>query len=704
MKHIHLILLAILSVLLAFSASAAEETLSVQIHHYDSEPFSDQVAKRVDVYLSVTDQDGNPVTGLDKDSFSLTESTVLQEVISVDQNVDDPLSMVFMLDNSQSIGGYLPDIVRYAGSFLEELGPMDETAVMQFNETSNLMQGFTVNHSMAASKLSEISGEQRTGSCIYDTAYESLTLLAEKEPGRRVLVIFTDGKDERYADLETCSGHTKEDIEKFAGDEDIPVYIIGFGNRIDRPVLSSLAGNTGGSFISAPNLSDVEGSFQKLGAQLRNEYRLSYISIGSGMGQYILIEAKNGDASGRASKHVTLKETPLIMSFRTPAEGEELKGTAELSVEFLLLNEKIASVKYYYKGELIGESIAYPYVYNWDLSHVEPAQDAVLEAVCVDKNGGELARASVSVSLAEVPVPEIVFTVPEQEEPYRGSVALSAEVTGTDSGISRVEYFADGKYLDRAVEPPFAYTWDISQYETGENEIMAVAYAKDNSEIARGTRTFRIEAVPAAKSGPNLPLLIGIVCGVLLIGAAAFVILRRKEKKESPASGTVEPAHTPEEIASTTFVRLAPQETDGEPGPAIILEITSCEDETMTGKQFYANRLPVTIGRSPDNDIRLSAKEVSVSRYHAQIEERDGVIVIQDAGSKYGTFVNNKNIRNEPCKLKNDDVIKLGRSVRIKYRNSAMKDDQDGIEETAVGFHLAGATLMADTERSKIVK
>ena len=69
MKHIHLILLAILSVLLAFSASAAEETLSVQIHHYDSEPFSDQVAKRVDVYLNVMDQDGNPVTGLDNNSL-----------------------------------------------------------------------------------------------------------------------------------------------------------------------------------------------------------------------------------------------------------------------------------------------------------------------------------------------------------------------------------------------------------------------------------------------------------------------------------------------------------------------------------------------------------------------------------------------------------------------------------------------------------
>lgn len=135
----------------------------------------------------------------------------------------------------------------------------------------------------------------------------------------------------------------------------------------------------------------------------------------------------------------------------------------------------------------------------------------------------------------------------------------------------------------------------------------------------------------------------------------------------------------------------------------ITLEITDCEDENMIGKRFEFNKFPVTIGRNGDNDLRLSSKDISVSRYHAKIELQDGFIVIQDSGSTYGTLVNNRNIRTESVRLKNDDVIKIGR-VRIRFITGSTITKQDEEAVTYVGFHLANATLMADTERGKIRK
>lgn len=50
------------------------------------------------------------------------------------------------------------------------------------------------------------------------------------------------------------------------------------------------------------------------------------------------------------------------------------------------------------------------------------------------------------------------------------------------------------------------------------------------------------------------------------------------------------------------------------------------------------NRLPLTVGQSPDSDIRLDSHWVS--RYHCEITSVKGTLVVRDLGSMLGTFVN----------------------------------------------------------------
>jgi FHA domain/zinc-ribbon domain len=66
-----------------------------------------------------------------------------------------------------------------------------------------------------------------------------------------------------------------------------------------------------------------------------------------------------------------------------------------------------------------------------------------------------------------------------------------------------------------------------------------------------------------------------------------------------------------------------------------------------------------TIGRSPDCGIFLD--DVTVSRKHAVLAERDGGFFIEDQGSLNGTFVNRKRV--ESAQLENDDELQIG-----KYR------------------------------------
>jgi pSer/pThr/pTyr-binding forkhead associated (FHA) protein len=69
-----------------------------------------------------------------------------------------------------------------------------------------------------------------------------------------------------------------------------------------------------------------------------------------------------------------------------------------------------------------------------------------------------------------------------------------------------------------------------------------------------------------------------------------------------------------------------------------------------------------TVGRSPDCDIFLD--DVTVSRKHAVMLDRNGEVSIEDLGSLNGTFVNRKRI-DSATRLQSGDEVQIG-----KYRLS----------------------------------
>jgi hypothetical protein len=69
-----------------------------------------------------------------------------------------------------------------------------------------------------------------------------------------------------------------------------------------------------------------------------------------------------------------------------------------------------------------------------------------------------------------------------------------------------------------------------------------------------------------------------------------------------------------------------------------------------------------TIGRSPDCGIFLD--DVTVSRKHAILRERDGDFFIEDQGSLNGTFVNRKRV--ESAELDDGDELQVGK-YRLTY-------------------------------------
>ena len=89
-------------------------------------------------------------------------------------------------------------------------------------------------------------------------------------------------------------------------------------------------------------------------------------------------------------------------------------------------------------------------------------------------------------------------------------------------------------------------------------------------------------------------------------------------------------------------------------GPALVVR----SGGGRAGETFHPEG-ETTIGRSPDCGIFLD--DVTVSRNHAVLLERDGHFVVEDQGSLNGTFVNRRRIDNQ--ELENGDELQIG-----KYR------------------------------------
>jgi FHA domain-containing protein/zinc ribbon protein len=93
----------------------------------------------------------------------------------------------------------------------------------------------------------------------------------------------------------------------------------------------------------------------------------------------------------------------------------------------------------------------------------------------------------------------------------------------------------------------------------------------------------------------------------------------------------------------------------GVSGPALVVR----SGGGRSGETFVPKGGSTTIGRSPDCPVFLD--DVTVSRKHAVVRERDGHWTIEDQGSLNGTFVNRRRV--ESAELSDGDEIQIG-----KYR------------------------------------
>lgn len=248
----------------------------------------------VSVTAVVFDKGGNFVKGLGPKDVQLSEDGVVQEVSYFREAAGPgeeriPLSVVLVLDTSGSMNRSLRFLQEAVLSFVYKLEEVDSALVVSFNDSVKGSVEFTSD----TDRLERfVDGLQAWGgTSLYDALHYSLGRIKD-EPGRKAIVLFSDGAD-------TTSSMREQDVIEYARAVEATVYSVGFqggGSGMfggsAKGFLKKVAEETGGDSFFPDKVGDLIKVFQSISNELKNHYLLAYSPKRAPDGGYRTISLK----------------------------------------------------------------------------------------------------------------------------------------------------------------------------------------------------------------------------------------------------------------------------------------------------------------------------------------------------------------------------------------------------------------------------
>jgi Ca-activated chloride channel family protein len=230
----------------------------------------------VAIYATVTDSEKRLVADLVESDFEIYDNGKLQTITSFD-NKPLPITVIVMLDTSGSMTVALDLVKRAAEEFLMRLLPEDQGMVGAFNDKIQFLPDeFTGNRDHLIRSLKDLDFGYPTR--LYDAVNQSMAQL-KGIPGRRVVLVFTDGDD-------NASKVGSGDVTDRARLEDVMVYSIGLETTYfngqqrvrsspDRG-LKRLSEETGGGFFLLKKTDELGPTFTRVAQELHSQYVLGF--------------------------------------------------------------------------------------------------------------------------------------------------------------------------------------------------------------------------------------------------------------------------------------------------------------------------------------------------------------------------------------------------------------------------------------------
>jgi VWFA-related protein len=252
--------------------------------------------------VTVLDRNGRFIPGLKKKDFKIFEDGVPQQVTHF-QSEETPFTVILMIDISPSTR-YSIDDIRYAAvTFVNQLRADDKVMVVNFDRQIRVMTEPTNDKKALFTAI--YKSQFGSGTSLYEAVDSAVNMDFVQTPGRKAVVIFTDGVDttSRQATYESTVAAVEEvdalvypirydtQVRADQGSQvallqrmNMPPAMLAQLGRgqtdieyaLGKEYLNTIATNSGGRIFEASAMGDLEAAFKGVADELRQQYAVGY--------------------------------------------------------------------------------------------------------------------------------------------------------------------------------------------------------------------------------------------------------------------------------------------------------------------------------------------------------------------------------------------------------------------------------------------
>lgn len=231
----------------------------------DGTPRFTSAVELVEVYATVTDAAGGPITGLRQSDFEVFEDGQPRDIATFAAG-EFPLTVALGVDRSFSMAGERLRLAKQASiAFLRALRPEDRSMVVAIGNEADIVAPLSSDREAQVAAVNALDPWSTTA--LYDAVIAALNRL-DPEPGRQALVVFSDGVD-RYSRATTAA------LVDRARRSRALVYPVVLG-RVRPPIVAELATISGGRSFQLTDTRQLEPTLQTIARELRYQYLIGY--------------------------------------------------------------------------------------------------------------------------------------------------------------------------------------------------------------------------------------------------------------------------------------------------------------------------------------------------------------------------------------------------------------------------------------------
>jgi len=270
---------------LGLSPCLAIETLQVRTPDIEAN-ITHQILDNNMVLVSVTNDQGNPITGLGVQDFVVESGKSTANILSVEgfeTSAEVGLNLFLVLDNSASMRhrNAVAPLLSALEKLLNVIRPVDSVQVILFDSKSGYRHDGRPLHikRIKSSDVAELRDFIRAGyqdltdkTYLYEAMVGAINF-SKKLPknASKLMVVFSDGED--------INSSFEKDVVQTEADAvaDLKIYAIDFmPTEKEDPFLSSLSEEHGGNLWKATASDQLVVSFDRLANVVRHQYVVSY--------------------------------------------------------------------------------------------------------------------------------------------------------------------------------------------------------------------------------------------------------------------------------------------------------------------------------------------------------------------------------------------------------------------------------------------